>query len=163
MAYSAYSDTEYLHRHPEFYSCLSKAYDTDKMQGAWTVGLQFKINSNLRGGHCSWWFDGTTRAFVSGVVPWLRLYIRVSYLRVSYLSYLCCLRTDISGIDQASLFHLIIISPSFYLCQFLVYLTCKCLWISSHWFFQLFRHNKSPPFHSVIFIHLISLPYHIIF
>jgi len=56
------------------------------------------------------------------------------------LSYLVCihlgyLMTDISDINQASLFHLIYISlsfPSFHACHFLFYLNCKCLWISSH-------------------------------
>jgi len=32
-----------------------------------------------------------------------------------------------------------------------------CLWISSHQFVKLFRHYESPPFHTVIRIHLISL------
>jgi len=53
-----------------------------------------------------------------------------------FLSSLVCihlgyLRTDISGIDQASLLHLIHIplsfSPSFYSCHFIFYFTCKCL------------------------------------
>jgi len=35
------------------------------------------------------------------------------------------------------------------------------LWISSHYF--VFRQNKSPPYHTVIRIHLISLSYHILF
>jgi len=45
----------------------------------------------------------------------------------------------------------------------LFYLTCKCLWISSHYFFlKLFRSYKSPPVYTVIRIYLISLSYHIL-
>jgi len=57
-----------------------------------------------------------------------------------FLSYLVCihlgyLRTDISGIDQASSFisHTFrYYSPSYHSIQCLCYLTCKFLWISGH-------------------------------
>jgi len=71
--------------------------------------------------------------------------------------HLCYLRTDISGIDQASLFHLILILISFTLIScmlILFYLTCVYDYVV-----QLLRHYwpKSPPFHTVIRIHLIVI------
>jgi len=47
--------------------------------------------------------------------------------------------------------------------QFLFYLTCKCLWISSHWIFQLLRYYKSLLFHTIMCIHRISLTCYIFF
>jgi len=46
--------------------------------------------------------------------------------------------------------------------QFLCYLTCKMSMNKWSLFVQLFRHYKSPPFHTVICIHLISLSCHIL-
>jgi len=48
-------------------------------------------------------------------------------------------------------------SPSFHSCQFVFYLTCKYLWICSHWYVQLFTHYKSLPVHTVIRINIIAL------
>jgi len=73
--------------------------------------------------------------------------------------------TDLSGIDQASLFHLTHVSLSFTLTLFMpiiFYLTYKCLWINSLNLFNFLRHNKSPPLHSVSLVHLISLWSHIL-
>jgi len=86
-----------------------------------------------------------------------------------FLSSLVCihleyLRTDISGIDKVSSFHLTHISyhsPLYHSRQFLFYLTCVYEWVVIN-VFNFFRPYKSPPFHTVIRIHLISLSYHIL-
>jgi len=70
------------------------------------------------------------------------------------------LRTDISGIDQASFFHLTFRrhSPSYHSRQLLLFLLVSVINL-----FNFFRLFKSSPFHTVIRIHLISLSYHILF
>jgi len=65
-----------------------------------------------------------------------RLFLKLKAIKqilLLFLSYLACthlgyLRTDMSGIDQVSLFHLTTFryhSPSYHSRQFVVYLTCK--------------------------------------
>jgi len=69
-------------------------------------------------------------------------------------------RTYISGIDQALLFHLILTSLSFALISFMPNMF---IWLVSVYdelvvnLFNFFRHFKSPLFHTVIRVHLISL------
>jgi len=74
------------------------------------------------------------------------------------------LRTDISGIDQASLVHLIT-SLTITLISFMpifIYFTCTSLYMNKKSLIcsNLFR--KSPPFHTVIRINLILLSSHIL-
>jgi len=94
--------------------------------------------------------------------PSLSLFI--SSLVCIHLGYL---RTDLSSINQASLFLLTLISLSFALFSFifiyLYFILMVCVYeLVVINLFNFFRHYKLPPFHTVIRIHLISSLYHIL-